>query len=86
MHFQTAVRTTHVIVNAEIEGCHCEPVPQHWCGNPFLKAFPHGEGGSRVSRKRETDEGLCFFYFPHPPSFLGHLYIMVQLPLAIVRF
>ena len=40
----------------------------HWCG-PFQgfppvtirisKAFPHGEGGSRVSRKRETDEGLC---------------------------
>ena len=39
----------------------------HWCG-PFQgfppvtirisKAFPHGEGGSRISRKRETDEGL----------------------------
>ena len=37
--------------------CHCEPVPQHWCGNPFPHAFPSGEGGSRVSRKRETDEG-----------------------------
>ena len=24
-------------------------------------AFPSGEGGSRVSRKRETDEGLYFF-------------------------
>ena len=28
-------------------------------GNPFLKAFPSGEGGSRVPRKRETDEGLA---------------------------
>ena len=25
--------------------------------NPFPKAFPSGEGGSRVPRKRETDEG-----------------------------
>ena len=30
----------------------------HWCGNPYLKAFPIGEGGSRVPRKRETDEGF----------------------------
>ena len=27
-------------------------------GNPFPKAFPIGEGGSRVPRKRETDEGF----------------------------
>ena len=26
------------------------------------------------------------FDFPHPPSFLGHLYAVVQLPLAIVEF
>jgi len=26
--------------------------------NPFPQAFPSGEGGSRVSHKRETDEGL----------------------------
>ena len=26
------------------------------------EAFPHGEGGSRVSRKRETDEGLASPY------------------------
>ena len=32
----------------------------HWCG-PF-QGFPHGEGGSRVSRKRETDEGLASPY------------------------
>jgi len=25
-------------------------------------AFPHGEGGSRVPRKRETDEGLATPY------------------------
>ena len=30
--------------------------------NPFSKAFPAGEGGSRVSRKRETDEGLASPY------------------------
>ena len=31
-------------------------------GNQFLKAFPSGEGGSRVPRKRETDEGLASPY------------------------
>ena len=37
--------------------CHCEPVRTLvWQSVP--KAFPSGEGGSRVSRKRETDEGL----------------------------
>ncbi len=49
--------------------CHCEPVrrlvwplPGIPSGhNPFPKAFPSGEGGSRVSRKRETDEGLHAF-------------------------
>ena len=36
--------------------CHCEPVlTLAW--QPVSKAFPSGEGGSRVSRKRETDEG-----------------------------
>ena len=39
------------------EECHCEPVL-----TPVSKAFPHGEGGSRVSRKRETDEGLASPY------------------------
>ena len=35
----------------------------HWDTghNPFSQAFPSGEGGSRVSRKRETDEGLHAF-------------------------
>ena len=31
--------------------------PLKWCGNPFPHAFPSGEGGSCVPRKRETDEG-----------------------------
>ena len=26
----------------------------------LLKAFPHGEGGSCVPRKHETDEGVIF--------------------------
>ena len=42
-------------------------MPQHWCGPlrgfpPVTIRFPSlplGEGGSRVSRKRETDEGLA---------------------------
>ena len=29
---------------------------RHWCGNLF-PCLPLGEGGSRVPRKRETDEG-----------------------------
>ena len=33
--------------------------------NPFPKAFPSGEGGSRVPRKRETDEGVFFFSNRH---------------------
>ena len=32
------------------------------------KAFPHGEGGSRVSRKRETDEGLASPYGRGAPA------------------
>ena len=49
---------------------HCEPVTDV-TGVAFSKdslrsqsvpqAFPSGEGGSRVSRKRETDEGLHAF-------------------------
>ena len=35
------------------------------------KAFPSGEGGSRVSRKRETDEGCLYYIFPHPPAAAG---------------
>ena len=26
----------------------------------LIKAFPHGEGGSCVPRKHETDEGVIF--------------------------
>ena len=52
-------------VEAAQKPCHCEPVltlvwppPGIPSGhNPFSKAFPSGEGGSRVPRKRETDEG-----------------------------
>ena len=45
------------------EECHCEPVL-----TPVSKAFPHGEGGSRVSRKRETDEGLASPYGRGAPA------------------
>ena len=41
--------------------CHCEEAIGRR-GNPYLKAFPAGEGGSHVSRKCETDEG----YLPLP--------------------
>ena len=39
-----------------------------------------------IAMRSQDNVGSCLFKFPHPPSFLGHLYIMVQLPLAIVRF
>ena len=33
----------------------------------LIKAFPHGEGGSCVPRKHETDEGVIFPIQPVPP-------------------
>ena len=49
------------------EECHCEPVlTLVW--QSVCKAFPHGEGGSRVSRKRETDEGLASPYGRGAPA------------------
>jgi len=41
--------------------CHCEEASGRR-GNPFLSLPLGGEGGSRVSRKRETDEGLASPY------------------------
>lgn len=41
---------------------------ERWDGFLLLiKAFPHGEGGSCVPRKHETDEGVIFSIQPVPP-------------------
>ena len=50
------------------------------CGGGRTQAFPSGEGGSRVSRKRETDEG-------HLPLPLGEVpeAERVQLPSQSLR-
>ena len=39
-----------------------------------------------IAMRSQDNVGSCLFKFPHPPSFLGRLYIMVRLPLAIARF
>ena len=56
-------RSVSFLPCARVEVCHCEPVL-----TPVSKAFPHGEGGSRVSRKRETDEGLASPYGRGAPA------------------
>ena len=52
---------THVVANPSLEICHCEPV-RRLVWQSVLQSLPLGEGGSRVSRKRETDEGLASPY------------------------
>ena len=37
-----------------------------------------------IAMRSQDNVGSCLFKFPHTPSFLGQLYIMVQLPLAVI--
>ena len=63
IRYTMGYRSVSFLPCARVEVCHCEPVL-----TPVSKAFPHGEGGSRVFRKRETDEGLASPYGRGAPA------------------
>ena len=50
------------------------------------KPSPPGKVARASPASARRMRAYMHFDFPHPPSFLGHLYAVVQLPLAIVEF
>ena len=51
------MRANKVFQKSSYSACHCEPVTDVTGSQSVSPCLPLGEGGSRVPRKRETDEG-----------------------------